>query len=139
MKLSIIIPCYNEEYTIKNLLEHLFEVQFPIEREIIVIDDGSERNHREIIKEEINSKKIKFIRLPQNQGKGFAIRVGLKYASGDVFIIQDADFEYSPKDIPRLLPPILNKETDVVYGTRFATRPKKMTKSHYFANVLLTK
>ena len=68
MKLSIIIPCYNEEYTLNNLLEHLFKVQFPIEREIIVIDDGSIINHKEFIKEEINSNKIKFIRIPQNQG-----------------------------------------------------------------------
>lgn len=139
MKLSIIIPCYNEEYTLKNLLEHLFKVQFPIEREIIVIDDGSVRNHKEFIKEEINSNKIKFIRLPQNQGKGFAIRVGLKFASGDVFINQDADFEYIPSDIPKLLNPILKNKANVVYGTRFATRPKFMSKSHYLANKVLTK
>ncbi|MFX1320956.1 MAG: glycosyltransferase family 2 protein [Promethearchaeota archaeon] len=139
MKLSIIIPCYNEEKTIKDLLKNIFEIQFPIDREIIVIDDGSLRNLKEIIKEEIISRKIKFIRLPQNQGKGIAIRVGLKYASGDIFIIQDADFEYFPSDIPKLLNPILKNETNVVYGTRFATRPKFMSKTHYLANKFLTK
>jgi len=139
LKLSIIIPCYNEENTIKDLLNNLFEVKFPIEREIIVVDDGSSRNLREMIEEEIKSNKIKFIRIPQNHGKGIAIRVGLKYVSGDVFIIQDADYEYFPTDIPKLLEPILNKEVNVVYGTRFATKPKNMAKSHYFANIILTK
>ncbi|MFX1409407.1 MAG: glycosyltransferase family 2 protein [Promethearchaeota archaeon] len=139
MKLSIIIPCYNEEKTIKDLLKNLFEIHFPIEREIIVIDDGSRRNLKEIISKEITSKKIQFIRLPQNQGKGVAIRIGLKYASGDIFIIQDADFEYFPSDIPKLLNPILKNQFNVVYGTRFATRPKLMSRTHYLANKYLTK
>ena len=139
MKLSIIIPCYNEDRTIKPLLKSLFEVNFPIDREIIVVDDGSKRNHREIIKDEINSKKVKFFRLSKNQGKGVAIRVGLKFAEGDIFIIQDADFEYFPSDIPRLLKPILNKETDVVYGTRYESFYKFMAKSHLIGNIVLTK
>jgi glycosyltransferase involved in cell wall biosynthesis len=139
LKLSIIIPCYNEEETIKPLLENIFEIKFPIEREIIVVDDGSKINHREFIEEEIISKKIKFIRLPQNHGKGIAIRIGLKYASGDVFIIQDADFEYFPSDIPKLLKPILQNESYVVYGTRFVKKPDFMSKSHYKANKILTK
>lgn len=138
MKLSIIIPCYNEEQTIKPLLNSIFKIKFPIDHEIIVVDDGSHRNHREIIKEEIILKKVKFIRLPENQGKGIAIRVGLKYTSGDVFIIQDADFEYFPSDIPKLLEPILKNEADVVYGSRFFIRPKFMSRSHYLANKFLT-
>lgn len=139
MKLSIIIPCYNEEETIKPLLKSLFEVKFPIEREIIVVDDGSHKNQKEIIKEEISSKKVKFIRLPKNQGKGVAIRIGLRYATGDLFVIQDADFEYFPTDIPKLLDPILKKEVSVVYGTRFSKRPEFMATSHYQANKLLTR
>ncbi len=138
MKLSIIIPCYNEEHTIKDLLNSLFDVSFPIEREIIVVDDGSTINHREILEEEINSKKLRFIRIPKNQGKGVAIRVGLKYATGDIYVIQDADFEYFPEDIPKLLKPILNEESEVVYGSRFFKVPEEMAKTHYFANVLLT-
>ena len=138
MKLSIIIPCYNEEETIKPLLKSLFEVKFPIEREIIVVDDGSHKNQKEIIKEEIQSRKVKFIRLPQNQGKGVAIRVGLRYATGDIFVIQDADFEYFPTDIPILLDPILKQEVKVVYGTRFSKKPEHMATSHYQANKLLT-
>jgi len=139
LKLSIIIPCYNEEQTIKGLLKELFSVKFQINKEVIVIDDGSSKDQVEILEEEIKTNRIKFVRIPHNQGKGVAIRIGLKYASGDIFVIQDADHEYSPNDIPRLLQPILNKETDVVFGTRLSTRPKKMTKSHYYANVLLTK
>ncbi|KKN38242.1 hypothetical protein LCGC14_0755500 [marine sediment metagenome] len=139
MLLSIIIPCYNEEDTIKDLLHELFSIEFPINREIIVVDDGSNINHKEFIRDEINGNKIKFVRLSQNQGKGIAIRIGLKYASGNIFVIQDADFEYFPGDIPILLEPILNKETEVVYGTRFATSPKGMSKFHYLANMLLTK
>jgi len=139
MLLSIIIPCYNEEDTIKDLLKELFSIEFPIDNEIIIVDDGSDVNHKILIRDEISSGKVKFIRLPQNQGKGIAIRIGLKYASGNIFIIQDADFEYFPADIPILLEPILNKETEVVYGTRFATSPKGMSKFHYLANMLLTK
>ena len=138
MKLSIIIPCYNEDQTIKALLDALFQVDFPIPREIIVVDDGSIVNHRNFIKEEIEAKKIRFIRLSSNQGKGIAIRVGLKYAIGDIFIIQDADFEYFPTDIPRLLQPILNREVDVVYGTRFSQESELITSSHSFGNALLT-
>ena len=139
MKLSIIIPCYNEDRTIKPLLRNLFDVKFPIDREIIVVDDGSKRNLKEIINEEISAKKVKFYRLSKNQGKGVAIRVGLKFAEGDIFIIQDADFEYFPSDIPRLLKPILSKEANVVYGTRYDSFSKFMAKSHLMGNILLTK
>ncbi|MFX1392865.1 MAG: glycosyltransferase family 2 protein [Promethearchaeota archaeon] len=139
MKLSIIIPCYNEDYTIKPLLKRIFEVNFPIDREIIVIDDGSDNNHREILKEEINTKKIKFIRIPLNQGKGVAIRIGLKYSTGDIIVIQDADFEYFPSDIPNLLRPILNKQAEVVYGTRRNSFNQFMAKSHLIGNLILTK
>ena len=138
MKLSIIIPCFNEENTIKPVINNLFTVEFPIEKEIIVVDDGSKLNHRNIIHEEINSNQIKFIRLHKNQGKGVAIRVGLKYATGDVFIIQDADFEYYPQDIPKLLNPLITQNYNVVYGTRFAKKPSMMSQSHYIANKFLT-
>lgn len=138
MILSIIIPCYNEEQTIKPLLNRILEIDFPIDYEIIIIDDGSIRNQSELIKEEIKLKNIKFIRLTQNQGKGIAIRIGLKYASGDIFVIQDADFEYFPSDIPKLLEPILRDGVNVVYGTRFASRPKFMSKTHYLSNKILT-
>ncbi|MFX0041187.1 MAG: glycosyltransferase family 2 protein [Promethearchaeota archaeon] len=139
MKLSIIIPCYNEDKTIKPLLNEFFKINFPIDYEIIVVDDGSKVNHKKYVAEEIKTKKVTFIRLPQNQGKGVAIRVGLKYATGDIFIIQDADFEYYPSDIPKLLEPILKREVNVVYGSRFYSKPKEMSKSHLIGNLFLTK
>jgi glycosyltransferase involved in cell wall biosynthesis len=138
MKLSIIIPCYNEEQTIKSLLESLFKVKFPIEREIIVVDDGSHRNHKELIEEEIRLKKVKFIRLQKNQGKGVAIRIGLRHADGNIFVIQDADLEYFPSDILNLLKPIFNNECEVVFGTRFFVRPENMSGSHFIGNRILT-
>ena len=138
VKLSIIIPCYNEDITLKPLLREIFKVKFPIDFEIIVVDDGSYNNHKFLILEEINSGKVKFIRLKQNQGKGFAIRVGLKYATGDIFIVRDAYLGYLPRDIPKLLTPILKNRTEVVYGTRFLKKPKGMSKSHYMANRFLT-
>ena len=139
MKLSIIIPCYNEEKTIKPLLQNLFKTKFPIAREFIVVDDGSKINHKKIITEEIENKRIIFLRLSKNQGKGVAIRIGLKYASGDLFVIQDADLEYHPSDIPKLVEPLLKKEVEVVYGSRFFTKPKNMKVFHYFGNIILTK
>ncbi len=139
MKLSIVIPCYNEEQTIKPLLSSIIKVKFPIDYEIIVVDDGSRKNHREIIIEEIESKKVKFLRLTKNQGKGVAIRIGLKNANGDIFVIQDADFEYHPSDIPNLLKPVLNNEVEVVYGTRFGSNLNNMSKSHQLGNQILTK
>ena len=110
MKLSIIIPCYNEDKTIKKVLESILKINFPIEKEIIIIDDGSDIPQNKFIKTKINNRIVKFIRLSLNQGKGTAIRIGLKYASGDIFIIQDADFEYNPNDILKLLKPILKKK-----------------------------
>ncbi len=139
MKLSIIIPCYNEEQTIDNLVENLLKIEFPIECEVIVVDDGSYKNHRELLRKKIDEGMIKFIRLKKNQGKGVAIRIGLKYATGNLYIVQDADFEYFPTDIPKLLKPIINKESQVVYGSRFIEIPENMTKSHYLANKILTK
>ena len=139
MKLSIIIPYYNEENTIKPLLERIYNQEFPIPIEIIIVDDGSEIPLKELISRELFQNHVKIITLPENQGKGIAIRVGLKYAAGDVFVIQDSDLEYFPEDIPKLLMPIVNNEVKVVYGTRLEKRPKNMAKSHLIGNILLTK
>ena len=139
MKLSIIIPCYNEDKTINLLLNSLFKVKFPIENEIIIVDDGSKNNQIEFIREEVLHKNVRFVRLSQNQGKGVAIRIGLYFARGDILIIQDADLEYFPSDIPKLLRPILNKQTQVVYGTRFFGSSYQMAKTHLYGNIFLTK
>ena len=118
MKLSIIIPCYNESRNIREVIRRVNSV--PISnREIIVVDDGSRDGTREILEEEVLPGIDKIIYLPENRGKGAALRSGFEAASGDVLVVQDADFEYDPRELPLLLKPIIEGRADVVYGSRF--------------------
>jgi len=139
LKLSIIIPCYNEDRTIRDVVEGIFNIQLPIKREIIIIDDGSKINQNSHIKDFIEQNLVKFLRLKKNYGKGFAIRIGLKRSTGDLILIQDADLEYQPIDILKLLSPILKGEAKIIFGTRFHSNKLSMSKSHYLGNRLLTK
>ena len=118
-KLSIIIPVYNEENTIQAILKRISECKIDdIDFEIIIINDGSTDDTLKIIKE--NNKLFdQFINLEKNNGKGFAIKSGLKFATGDYIILQDADLEYDPSEYSKLLNPIINNKADVVYGSRF--------------------
>ena len=144
-RLSIIIPCYNELENIEPVLDAVGKVDvLGLEKEIIVVDDGSIDGTIEVLKE-VRGKfkgsdllKIHFSML--NQGKGTAIRIGLAYATGEVIIIQDADLEYDPRDYPKLIEPIIKGEADVVYGSRFlgkAGRLKGMGWSNFAANKIL--
>jgi len=118
MKLSILIPIYNEEKNLLNILQRVEEADvLGLEKEIILIDDGSTDKTCEILKN--LEKKYLVIYHPQNYGKGRALRSGLKKATGDLILIQDADLEYHPKNYPDLLKPILEKKTEVVFGSRF--------------------
>lgn len=138
MKLSIIMPVYNEEKTIKEILKRINAVQLNIEKEIIVIDDSSTDSTKEILKK-INDNSIKIFYHKQNMGKGSAIRTGLKKSTGDIILIQDADLEYNPEEYPLLLQPILDGKTKVVYGSRFKgqmTGPNLL--SHVYGNKILT-
>lgn len=138
-KLSIIIPVYNEKNTICALLSSVEKVDLPaIKKEIIIIDDGSTDGIADIIRYYFNHHILIFH--AKNEGKGSAVKKGLKRATGDAVIIQDADLEYNPNDYSSLLKPIIANKADVVYGSRFMDNKKYRAFHfwHYFGNKILT-
>ena len=123
MKLSIVIPVYNEEKTITQVLARVSKVSIPgIEQEVIVVDDGSTDTSNFKV-QQTTYKGIKLLSHKQNMGKGAAVRTGIKHAKGEYIIIQDADLEYNPKDISKLIEPIQQNKAHVVYGTRLRRPP----------------
>ena len=139
MKVSIIIPCYNEQSTIKEIINKI-NSQSNIEKEIIVIDDFSNDKTREILENELKNNIHKLILNERNYGKGYSIKKGIENASGDCIIIQDADLEYDPTDYTKLLDPIINDVADVVYGSRFIGTSERRVLYfwHTIGNKLLT-
>jgi len=141
MKISIIIPCYNEEHTIKQVIRMVQNVLEKSEYEIILVDDASTDNSKKIInKISQNEDKVRVIRHEVNFGKGAALRTGINVSTGDVIIIQDADLEYSPSEYGRLLNPIETGKADVVYGSRFRSgeEVRVLYYWHKVGNVFLT-
>lgn len=139
MKLSIIIPVYNEEKFIQDIIERVKNSNTgKIKKEIIIVDDCSSDNTRKILKKKINKKVDKIIYHEHNQGKGAALRTGIKEATGDVVIIQDADFEYDPNDYLKVVTPIFENKAEVVYGSRFLNKKFKGYKKNIIANKFLT-
>lgn len=120
MKISIVMPCFNEIRTIDQVLNRVLSVYLPGESEIIVVDDCSTDGTKEFLKSASEKNgSIKVIYHTKNQGKGAALKTGFKAVTGDIIIIQDADLEYHPKDYNKLLKPIIDNMADVVFGSRF--------------------
>ena len=143
MKLSVLIPVYNEEPTIARVLKQVAAV--PVEKEIVVVNDGSKDRTLENLQEAVADLQkegvlVTIISLPENQGKGAAVRRGLAAATGDIVVIQDADLELNPICYPALIAPILEGKAKVVYGSRFLNRKKQpFSDLSYLANIFLTR
>ena len=139
MKLSIVIPCFNEESTITEILKKV-HAQSKFDKEIIVIDDFSTDSTREILKNEIKDQIDKLIFNDKNYGKGYSIKQGINAATGDYILVQDADLEYDPSDYEKLLKPLENGVADVVYGSRFIGSEEKRVLYfwHMIGNNILT-
>ena len=124
MKISIIIPCYNEYKTINSILDKVINLS-DFNKEIIIVDDFSTDGTKEVLQKIKDSSEIKTYYNEKNFGKGYCIRKGIEKSTGDIIIIQDADLEYDPSDIPKLINPIKNGNADVVYGSRFIGSAEK--------------
>jgi glycosyltransferase involved in cell wall biosynthesis len=124
-KLSVIVPVYNERNTVAEVVRQARAVDLPVDRELILVDDGSTDGTRDILPT-LEDSKVQVVLHPHNQGKSAAIRTGLSHATGDLVLIQDADLEYDPEDWPKLLAPILEGRVRVVYGSRFTGERRNM-------------
>ncbi len=145
--LSVVIPVYNEEATIVQVIESLRALPLPVE--LLIIDDCSTDGTRNILRRYENDEDIRIVYKPKNEGKGAALRTGFALARGDVVVVQDADLEYDPRDLPRLVQPIIEGRADVVYGSRYLSdrhesaefrqrRQRDPSLVHWLGNALLT-
>ncbi len=138
MKLSVIVPVYNEVDTIQTVLANILSVE--LDKEIIIVDDGSTDGTQEWLQKLDQSEDLRILFQSKNQGKGAALRRALPTVSGEIVVFQDADLEYDPQDYLKLIKPIVNDQADVVYGSRFkGEAPHRMLLFwHYFGNQFLT-
>ena len=138
-KLSLVVPVYNEERQLEAVVRNLMAIQFPVATEWVFIDDCSKDRSVKILEKLAQEFPIKIIKQSPNQGKGAAVIKGIKEATGDFIVIQDADSEYDPREISMLLEPLLQDKADVVFGSRFKkTSPQVHRTYHYFVNRFLT-
>ena len=138
-KLSVIVPVYNERNTVVEVLRRMRAVELPdgIEREIIVIDDGSTDGTRDVLRQ-LGDSTVRILKHETNRGKGASVRTGLALATGDYVLIQDADLEYDPDDWPRLIAPVIRGRARVVYGSRFTGERRNMLLLHWIGNRMLS-
>jgi len=133
------MPVFNERDTLREILRQVRAVDLPgVEKELLVVDDGSTDGSREILVEESEAGGVRVLMHQHNQGKGAAVRTGVQQATGDIILIQDADLEYDPRDFPKLIQPIIEGRVAVVYGSRFLGPRKAMLFWHMLGNKLLT-
>jgi glycosyltransferase involved in cell wall biosynthesis len=135
--LSVIIPAYNERATIAEIIRRLRAVEIPLDLEVVVVDDCSSDGTDQVLAALADST-VRVVRHEHNKGKGAAIRTGLEQVRGDLVLIQDADLEYDPDDIPSLLDPVLKHKAAVVYGSRFTGSRKNMLPLHWIGNRFLS-
>ncbi|MFC1567086.1 glycosyltransferase family 2 protein [bacterium] len=140
MKLSIVIPVYNEENRIQDAIHEVLNAAYPENKELIIVNDGSTDKTLEKLEMFKDNPNIKIINQPKNMGKGAALRTGFENVTGDIAIIQDSDLEYTPSDYPKLLEPIIKEQADVVYGSRFlgGGAHRVLYFWHYLGNKFLT-
>jgi glycosyltransferase involved in cell wall biosynthesis len=136
-KLSVIVPVYNERNTVVEILRRMRMVELPLDREFVVVDDGSDDGTHSVLSQ-LGDSTVKIVTHPENRGKGAAIRTGLEHVTGDLVLIQDADLEYDPEDWPRLIAPVLKGRAKVVYGSRITGERRNMLYLHWLGNKTLS-
>ncbi len=144
-RLSIILPVYNEKETIRDVVDRVLRTELPLEKELVIVDDFSRDGTREMLPqiqremEQAFGPRIQLVMHEQNRGKGAALRTGFQHATGDILLVQDADFEYDPRDYPILIQPMLEGRADVVFGNRFHGGAHRVLYFwHYVINRMLT-
>jgi len=136
-KLSVIVPVFNERTTVVEIMRRMRAVELPIDREFVIVDDGSSDGTQQVLNQ-LGDSTVKVVKHPANRGKGAAIRTGLEHVTGDLVLIQDADLEYDPEDWPKLLAPIFRGKATVVYGSRFTGERRNMLFLHWIGNRMLS-
>jgi glycosyltransferase involved in cell wall biosynthesis len=136
-KLSVIVPVFNERNTVAEIVRRMRSVELPVEREIVIVDDGSDDGTRDVLTQ-LRDSTVRVVAHGANRGKGAAIRTGLENVTGDVVLVQDADLEYDPEDWPKLLAPVLKGRARVVYGSRFTGERRNMLFMHWVGNRFLS-
>jgi glycosyltransferase involved in cell wall biosynthesis len=133
----VIVPVFNERNTVAEIVRRMRLVDLPMDREIVLVDDGSDDGTRPVLSQ-LQDSTVKVVLRARNEGKGAAIRTGLEHVTGDLVLIQDADLEYDPDDWPKLLAPVLKGKAVVVYGSRFTGERRNMLFLHWVGNRLLS-